>query len=227
MKKDVITLAALAVLAIPVISGAAPVKPGPYFSAFLGVSAFQDADLTTDQYSAPISTFNDRAEFDPGVYVGGALGNDFGIFRLEGELSYKYNEMDTITDRDTGERYRGVDGDIGTFAFLANAFLDLHNDTPVTPYFGGGIGFATIYLSDTFGTDSLGIRRTLYTEDEDSVFAYQAGGGVEIALNRQASLDLGYRYFATERANFNEDWFQATSIKLESHNFAIGVRLKF
>lgn len=227
MKKIIITIAGTVVLAIPAISGAASLKPGPYTSLFIGVSSLQDANTATDQFTVPITTFDDRVEFDPGVNIGGTLGYDFGIIRLEGELSYKYNEMDRITDRDTGESYRSVDGNIGTFAFMANAFVDLHNDTPVTPYFGGGIGVAVINLSDTYATDSLGIRRTLYIEDDDSVFAYQVGGGLDIALNRQLSLDLGYRYFASEKADFSDDWFQASRIKLESHNVTVGVKVKF
>lgn len=231
MKKElmlaIFLLVALPTLALADATHQGQHRQGPYFSAFLGVTAPKDADATTDQYPAPIVTFNDRIEFDPGVYIGGTGGYDFGILRLEGELSYKHNEMKTITDRDTGARYRNVDGNVGLVAFMANVFLDLHNDTPVTPYLGGGIGFATIRISDTYGTDNSGTRSLLFVEDDDSVFAYQAGGGLDIALNRRISLDLGYRYFATDTANFNKDWAQATSLKMESHNGMVGVRFKF
>jgi opacity protein-like surface antigen len=53
--------------------------------------------------------------------------------------------MDNISDRDTGFNYGGIDGDIGVFAFMVNGFVDLHNSSAVTPYFGGGVGVATIY----------------------------------------------------------------------------------
>jgi len=226
MKKTMITIAAIATLTAPAISGAAPAKPGPYVSAFLGASMAQDADVNTDVFASP-PIFRDRVEFDPGINIGGTGGFDFGYLRVEGELSYKHSDMKAITDRDSGTRYRGVEGDLGVFAFMANTFFDLHNDTPVTPYFGGGIGVATLYMGETTGVDSNGTRQTLYLKDNDSVFAYQAGAGFDIALNRKVSLDLGYRYFGTSRATFNSDLLQNTDMKYESHNMNVGVRFKF
>jgi opacity protein-like surface antigen len=184
-----------------------------------------DEDLTTDHFSSS-STTRDSLEFDPGGFIGGTGGYDFGFARVEGELSYKHAEIGTITDRDNGTRYRGVDGNLGVFAFMGNAFLDLRNSTSVTPYLGGGIGTATLYISNTYGSSNAS-RSVRYFKDEDSVFAWQAGAGAEIAINRRFSLDLGYRYFATTRAKFNDDWAQTTDMKFKSHNAAVGVRFKF
>jgi ABC-type multidrug transport system fused ATPase/permease subunit len=120
---------------------------------------------------------------------------------------------------------------IGVLAMMFNCFFDLHNSSPVTPYLGGGIGFAALYLDNTFGTivngPFAGAGATLYWEDDDAVFAYQVGAGLEIALNRQLSLDVGYRYFGTDDANFTSQPFGQASLKLQSHNAAVGVRVKF
>ncbi|WP_298273497.1 outer membrane beta-barrel protein [Geobacter sp.] len=221
MKKITITIAAIALCAIPAVSGATPPHPGAYVSGFLGVSAPLDTDVTGFA-GGPI---NDRVEFDPSINVGGTGGYDFGLIRLEGEISYKHGEIKSVTD-DTGFRFGGVDGNIGALAVMANAFFDLHNATPITPYWGGGIGFAVLKISDTFGNDATG-RLLLYPEDDDTVFAYQAGGGVEIAINRQFSLDLGYRYFGTSKATFDSNWPTTTSLKYESHNGMVGFRVKF
>ncbi|WP_298436094.1 outer membrane beta-barrel protein [Geobacter sp.] len=220
MKKITIAIAAIALCAIPAVSGATPPRPGAYVSGFLGVSAPLNTDATTyDNLGPPI---NDRVEFDPSINVGGTGGYDFGLIRLEGEISYKQGDIKTVTDRDTGVRFGNVDGDLGALAVMANAFFDLHNATPVTPYWGGGIGFAVLKLSDTFGNGGT----PLYAESDDTVFAYQAGGGVEIAINRQFSLDLGYRYFGTSKATFNST-FQTTTLRYESHNGMVGFRVKF
>ena len=115
-------------------------------------------------------------------------------------------------------------------ATMFNSFADLHNDSPVTPYFGGGIGLATIYLSDTFGTDTRGgtvSRDQIYVDDSDTVFAYQAGGGVEIAMNSVLSLDLGYRYFGTTKARLDNSFDLSTRLRFESHNATAGFRIKF
>lgn len=227
MKKAMLSIFTLFILTIPTIASAVQGKPGAYSSVFLGVSLLNDTDVTTDEYLGSLITYNDRIESEPGFFVGGTAGYDFGLIRLEGELSYKWNEMDTIKDRELGFHYRGVDGDIGVFAVMANAFLDLNNDSPVTPYFGGGIGLATIYLSDTYGTDNFGERFQLYSEDDESVFAYQVGGGLDFALNRQTSIDIGYRYFETEKASFTSDVYQSKDLKLQSHNVAVGIRFSF
>jgi opacity protein-like surface antigen len=227
MKKVFFTITAFAILSLPITASAAQARSGGYASIFLGGNMLDDTDVTTDEYFDSVITFNDRIESEPGVYVGGTAGYDFGLIRLEGELSYRWNEMDSIKDRDSGFNYGGIDGDIGVFAFMANAFLDIHNDSPITPYLGGGIGLATIYLSDTYGTDSEGFRTTLYSEDDESVFAYQAGAGLDIALNRQTSVDIGYRYFETEDASFTSDWRQSKDFKLQSHSVAVGLRFNF
>jgi len=227
MKKSLLLLNTLFILILPTLANSAQNRPGPYGSLFLGVSLLDDIDVTTDEYIGSLTTYYDRIESDPGVFVGGTVGYDFGIVRLEGELSYKQNEMDRITDRVARFNYGGVDGDIGIFAAMVNAFVDFHNDSPVTPYIGGGAGVATIYLSDTYGTDTYGNRYRLYSEDDESVFAYQAGGGLDFALNRQTSIDLGYRYFETEEAEFTSDSFQSKKLKCQSHNIAVGIRFKF
>lgn len=229
MKRSLIVLVALVTLSVPVVCAAAPPHPGPYAAGFLGVSAASDTDVgSTDFFTG--RSFNDRVEFDPGIFVGGAFGYDFGMIRAEGEISYKHAEISAITDQSDGFRFGNVDGYVGAFAFMANAFFDVHNDSPVTPYFGGGIGFAALHISDTFGTDFRGtpaFRPLLYAEDDAVVFAYQAGAGVEIALNPMLSLDVGYRYFGTERATFDENPAIATNLKLESHNGMVGVRVRF
>jgi len=221
MKKIIIAIAAIAIWGIPAMSQAAPVRQGGYFSGFLGASLPRDADVSGIDVGTP---FNERVEFDPGIAVGGAVGYDYGFFRMEGEISYRHSEISAITDVSDGYRYRGVDGDVGALAVMANTFIDLHNNSPITPYVGGGIGFAVLNLSDTTSAD---VAYPLYEKGDDTVFAYQVGAGLEIALNPFLSLDLGYRYFGTSKATFNEDPALETRFKLESHNALMGVRVKF
>ena len=228
MKKKLIAFPVLVILSLPAICLAIPPYPGPYMSGFVGVSALTNTDVTSTTFGPGATTFNDRVEFDPGINIGGAGGFDFGFVRLEGELSYKNGEMSKITEQRSGATIANVDGRLGAFAMMFNVFFDLHNNTPVTPYFGGGVGFATLHLSDTFGTDTTsGIRSRLYRSDDDTVFAYQAGAGLEITLTQRFSLDLGYRYFGTTKAKFNSHSSTTPELKLESHNASVGFRVKF
>ena len=229
MKRALTTLALLIVVALPEISQAMPMWPGPYVTGFIGATLHRRNDnvTTTDFSTTPNSTFNEQVRFDPGVYVGGAAGFDFGFLRMEGEISYKEADIKSITDNTGVNQYRDVDGNLGALAFMANAFFDFHNYTPVTPYVGGGIGFATVHMTDTFATNASNQRLLMYPRDDDAVFAYQVGAGLDVALNRRFSLDLGYRYFNTDWAGFSRNLLATSGVRFESHNLTIGFRTKF
>lgn len=224
MRRYLIAIITLAIFTVPSLDAAAADRPGPYFTGFLGASFAQDATVTFNDFSTAPS--DDKVTFDPGVYLGGTGGYDFGFLRLEGELSYRNAELDTVTFSN-GERFRNVDGNLGVFATMFNVFFDLQNPSRVTPYLGGGIGFATLLLSDTNGFgNTLGYQR-LYDESDDTVFAYQLGAGVDVAINNRFSLDLGYRYFRTEKAELETDFNTTNEMRFESHNAMVGFKFKF
>jgi len=111
---------------------------------------------------------------------------------------------------------------------MGNVFFDIRNPSPVTPYIGGGIGLATLSLDDTYATNpSTGNRVRLYDSGSETVFAYQAGAGLEIALNYMLSLDLGYRYFGTAKTTFNKSSHITTEMEFRSHNASVGLRWKW
>lgn len=218
MKRNMIVVAALATLLAPSLVRGEPPRMGPYVAWFVGVTL--PGDRHADSYDY-YGSYDDRVEFDPGIDLGVTGGYDFGYIRLESELSYKYGEIDTVHDRTSNVTYHDIDGSLGVFAAMANCFFDLHNNSPVTPYVGGGIGVATLYLDDTYSDQG-----KLYESDDDTVFAYQVGAGLEVTISRYFSLDLGYRYFATDRGRFEDDGI-GTRMKSESHNITVGGRFKF
>jgi opacity protein-like surface antigen len=224
MKTCLIAVVTTIIFSIPSLSAAAAGRPGPYFSGFLGSSFARDTTVSGfDNTALPGTSYSDRVTFDPGIYVGGTGGFDFGFLRLEGELSYRHANMNTITETtpSTGP-FLNVDGNQGVFATMFNVFFDLHNPSPVTPYVGGGIGLATIHISDT---TALG-NTLLYEDSNDTVFASQVGAGMDIAMNRHFSLDLGYRYFMTEKAHLRGSAI-SSDLRFESHNALVGFKMKF
>ncbi len=229
MKMNQIVFVVLAIFSIPAIVLAAPGHPGAYVSGFMGVSVPSGISVPSTDFVINQSS-NDQVEFDPNINIGATAGYDFGIIRLEGELSYKHAEISSITDQSDGFRFRNVDGNLGATAVLFNAFFDLHNSSQLTPYVGGGIGFASLHLSDTFGLDTRGGTARdllLYGAGDSTLFAYQAGAGLDIALNRRLSLDIGYRYFATDRGDFDSNVATTSSMRFVSHNAALGLRYLF
>lgn len=229
MKKPALHIVILAILVIPAISIAESAVSGAYISGLIGVQAAKDTDASSTDFVTG-NAYNDRVEFDPGLNIGVTGGYDFGIVRLEGELSYKNAEIKAVTNQVTSERFHDTYGDVGVMAMIFNGFIDLHNNTPVTPYFGGGIGFASVQLSDTLATRRVGNtaqRVLLYGAGDDTVFAYQFGGGVDIAMNRHFSLDIGYRYFSANRAHIDSDQDILTNLKFASHTTALGFKYRY
>lgn len=229
MKKMVIYTLSVLTLIFPTICLADSAIQGPYMSGFIGVNGSEDQDVSSTDYITN-GTYSDRIEFDPGSNIGLTGGYDFGVVRLEGELSYKNAEIKSITNQIPSERFHNASGDIGVTATMFNAFMNIYNSSPVTPYFGGGIGLATIILSDTRGTrivNGTSNRELIYGSGNDTVFAYQVGGGVDIALNRHFSLDVGYRYFITNRANIDSDQEISTNLEFATHTASIGFRYKY
>jgi opacity protein-like surface antigen len=224
MKLRLVTAITILALTVPMVCSAAALKSGPYFSGFLGTSFARDTTISGFDFFNGAS-FSDQVSLDPGIYTGGTAGYDFGFIRVEGELSYRHSGIDTITESN-GSRFRNVDGNLGVFATMVNVFFDVKNDSRVTPYFGGGIGAATLYLSKTTGFNSSGTYGIIYDESNDTVFAAQVGGGMDIALNNRFSLDLGYRYFVTDKAKLEGD-FVTSNFRYESHNGLVGFKFKF
>lgn len=221
-------IALTALFVIPVVASAATGNPGGYVSFYLGASSPQDSTVSITEF-APVSAKSARVQFSSGENIGGTCGYDFGHFRLEGEMSYKEGEISSVTESTLGTRYVNADGQVGALAMLVNGFYDLHNETPVTPYVGAGMGFASLSLSDTRGVDANAgaINNHIFREDSDNVLAFQAGAGVAVNLNRLLSVDVGYRYFATATASLRKDWPNSTDLKIASHNATVGVRVKF
>lgn len=181
-----------------------------YVSGFLGVNMAKDASISS------LPNFVDKLDYDPGVYVGGAIGGDLGAVRIEGEVSYRHSEIDRITD-EFGTTYNRVSGAVGALAVMANMFVDLTVNAPITPYVGGGIGIASLSIDDV---DANGLR--FYDSDNEAVLAYQLGGGIAIDLNRNTALDLGYRFFGTSEADFVN-----SSLKYQSHTVMMGLRYTY
>jgi len=76
------------------------------------------------------------------------------------------------------------EGNVQTWALMANVWWDLTNDSQFTPYIGGGIGYAISKFDGGAVYDGV-----------DGNFAWQLGAGLNVAVSDSTALGLGYRYF--------------------------------
>lgn len=173
---------------------------GPYMSGNLGVAIPLDSDI--DGTDAKITS-------DTGFGMLGAVGYDFGMFRLEGELGYQESDLDKI--KGYGESF-SLGGDVSVLSGLVNGYVDFHNDTKFTPYLTAGLGMANVDVSSN----------QYWSSDDDTVFAYQFGAGCTYDITTALALDIRYRYFATDDPEFD-----LMEVELASNNVYAGLRYSF
>jgi outer membrane autotransporter protein len=192
-------------------SSSASSAEGFYVSGNIGFAMLSDSDITDSTTPGLTITM----EYDTGLALGGALGYDFNRFRVEGEISYQTNDVDKISV--LGIPF-SASGDVSSLAFLINGYFDFVNDSAFTPYISAGLGYAKIEFND-LNVSGSGLSGA---SDDDSVFAYQVGLGVGYAVTEKFTIDVKYRYFATEDPEFD-----TTTAEVASHNFLFGVRFNF
>lgn len=180
---------------------------GPYVSATGAATFLSDSDLK-------LGAFEGETDFERGFGITGAAGWawDFmllGRLRTEIEAGHRKNDVDEVSM--PGFTVSGGDADVRALSGMANVALDLNVLPLFQPYVMGGIGVANVKLeSDEFGVD-----------DDDNVFAYQAGAGVGVPVG-VFTLFGGYRFFATA-----DPELEGTDLEYRSHSVEVGVRIGF
>ena len=184
--------------------------PGFYVGGTLGLASANDSDVSAPGYSGSF-------EADLGASLSGIVGYSFeNNLRIEGELVSQANELDQSSEY--GRKYT-LSGDVSSVALMANAYYDFNNKSRFTPFIGAGIGLATVSLNDLH---YVGYSHDYDIDDSDTVFAYQFSAGVGFEITERITLDLKYRYFATNDADIDNG-----TIEYSSNNFYTGIRFSF
>ncbi len=169
-------------------------------------------------------TFDDGSvldfEYDSGLALSGVFGMQINeSLRFEPEISYQENDIDTATIKVGGSGSTAVNGDATSLSFMANLYFDFTNNSSVTPFVGGGLGLAKVEVSNLTFAAAPGF----YLEgDDDTVLAYQFSTGIAFSTSDLTTIDLMYRYFTIEDADF-----EISEAEFASHNFFIGFRQAF
>lgn len=190
---------------------------GPYVS-LMGGAVFVEDSKSTDNTGAVITT-----DFDPGILLSGSAGYAFFYgLRIEGEISYRQADFDRVEFTSgwlfppNGSRFP-ADGQATAFSVMANAAYDFYMPGGLKPYVLAGIGFAEVSVD-------LSYQGMKFIDDDDTVFAYQVGGGIAFTVAPNVDLFVDYRYFGTSDPSFTDvDGFTFKS-EIATHNISAGVR---
>ena len=155
----------------------------------------------------------------PNYLVPRAAGIDFGLLRLEGEAMVNGDSLNNF-ELAPNDLYGG--SDFETMAGMANAFIDLPTKNGISPFFGGGIGYANVSAS---GFEALGGDPV---DDRDVVMAYQLRAGFAISIFSATEVILGYRYFVTDDLNLTGTGGDPVTVEdRSSHVGELGIRIRF
>ncbi len=184
-------------------SGVSVSFAGTYISGNIGAVIVSDSDIDDGVDTGEFS-------YDTGFGFLGALGSSFeGGARAEVELGYRKNDFDELEVDGFGSG--DIDGDLTSLSLMGNVYYDISTEGSFSPFIGAGIGFANLEADlDDFG------------DEDDTVFAYQFILGGSFASSETLSVDLQYRYFATDDPEFDE-----VDSEYSSHNVMIGLRHSF
>lgn len=176
-----------------------------------------------------------ESDYDASVQINAGIGYRISDhYRVELEGIFKNNDIEQVTIRRSGpfalpnRTTQAADGYLDTYSALFNMYWDFDeiSASPTrssiffTPYvmIGGGFGKVDAKVS-TLGTNII--------QDDDFVYAYQAGLGVNIFTTHRTTIDLGYRYFATEEPKLTDRLGGKLNAKYFSHSALMGFNYTF
>lgn len=223
---------------------------GPwYLKGFIGAANPHVDDINTELFQ-----FNDFQVFHNDIksspLFGVGAGYEFNTW-LRFDITGEYRGKSVFQAQD---RYPGSDGfnrvgppfapgafnpgtneytaDIESWLGLANAYIDLGTYHCVTPYIGGGVGFASISV---LGLKDVNVpnNSVFYAADHtESNFAWAVYAGLAYDVTPSVTLDLAYRYTdlgdarsGTVTAYDNSSSYKSVEIEdITSHDLMLGVR---
>lgn len=176
------------VLCVLISASVVVANEGAYFNLAGGFGGWgADYEETTSLGTATLDS-------DPGPVVMGAVGYAFpnGV-RLEGEMSYRSNEYGEFSGGPLGSFSVDIEGDFSQVGLMGNVGYDFNPHSALNPFVMAGAGVSFLELSDlTVG------RLTLRPRDSTkTVAAFQAGTGIQYAINDDFTASVSYRFFGT------------------------------
>ena len=212
---------------------------GYYITAKGGASKSMDTGVTS------FTNFGVFSFEDNDLSLGTAFGFSVGKyltdnFRLEIEAlrrtGYDFKGINDLPDTED------VTADIQTTSLFINGFYDFQpfsiGDTPVTPYFGGGVGISRNKMG-TIMEHTRGLPNGVTIGGNTiNQFAYKLSAGTLVSLTEQLSLDVNYQYVnlgafkgGTEVAingAFVGNWQRGTNGgEIKTQELMVGLQYKF
>ena len=229
MKKFIILISTIVFLWNSSITFAQPKakKPNMYFGLQLGKA--NSCDVRYDNSDA-------RHPFNQIVNISAKSGNTWRIFfggwfestrniRGDVELSGQSHDLKKITTDIDSEIAKGT---LNLLNIMGNFYFDIKNESIITPFIFGGLGFSIGTLKDFSYAQWQGLHKA----PSWLTLGYQVGGGLAISLTDNLLLDFSGKYFGSTEGTQKVKVIggQDYNIKLKhggNTSFLAGIRFLF
>jgi opacity protein-like surface antigen len=224
---------------------------GWYLRGDVGVSANQLSGVASS-FNNPLVTvpapFFNAASIGDSAFAGGGVGYQFNNwFRFDVTGEYRtaatYSAIQSYSDIwsppgrspcGIGARCHDVySAQRSAAVMLGNAYFDLGTWYGITPFVGGGIGFATNWFQNFYDISAQPAGGFGYANNRTMTnFAWQVGAGLAYNITPNFKMELGYRYLDTGRIETGAIVCQGVDIcarevqrfNLASHDVRLGFR---
>lgn len=169
--------------------------------------------------SDPLYEFTILGEDTRNNRFGGSVGigyhfNDI----LRGDISAGLLASDRFSVAGGGERF---DAKHDAWYGMANAYLDLGTVSGFTPYIGAGAGL----MHTRQGYDySVGGTSVFAFQENQTNFAYALNAGINYQVADNVSLDFGYQYVNSPRAEYLNTDTLTIDRGIDYHQIKVGLR---
>ncbi len=199
---------------------------GVAYMGLRGSYVWTDDGSTTGDGAYDYNESYDDTGYGVAAYMGWVLDDSF---RLEIEGGYRSAAIDEVTivrdDSGLGFYVPGqttpADGhaDLGTA--MVNLYYDIHLfDGAVLPWVGAGLGGAFIDYRLEDPTHS----GTFEGKDTTWAFAYQFMAGLTFPVSDGVSMSVGYRYFKTEKFDYENAFPETQSTDITQQSVDVGLQ---
>lgn len=226
MFKKMGKMAGAALAALVISAPAQAIDDGLYAGIGGGVSFTQDVGWSSN---VPGISSSGDIGLNTGFGVIGAVGYQWkNGFAVEGEIGYRRNSADNLSATVaipainlTASGTLSASGHIDSLSFLANGRYGLDTGTRFTPFVLAGIGVARV------AANSIKVAGVEVLDDSAWVLAYQAGGGVNVAIGDGFSAEASYRFFGTRGATLNSGGTDVETDGLKNHSVFLVLKYSF
>lgn len=221
-------------LASTAICSPALARDGEWYAGVEGGIMFlDDMDFDIGSVNKAATLRPDSRDFGvkiDGYDFGGVIGHDFGMLRVEGEVSFREADAgvlsssvripaltgvspDGLTGGAPAGVYRNAGGKVNALSGMVNALVDFGPDGGLQGYVGGGAGLAKVKSNVWIARAGPGFIR-----DSDSGFAWQLLAGVRAPLSDTIDVGIKYRFFNADGVDYVDTSGRDVNTRWRSHS---------